>query len=243
MLERVPDDTLVIVLSDHGENLFEPGTTTHHGKWFRGGDEANRVPLVFAGPGVARGVRIAEPVSLVDFAPTVAGLLGIDAPVGLSADGDGQSLADTVRSGKPPARRDLFAETAVWLNGAATDDGVRTPPLPELLEPDARDNFQLVLKARYEDLVVEAKHRMLRRGSQKLIYLPTRDGVRYELYDLASDPAQTHDRFAEAPDAPQLARAMRKWLSRDPERELDVRDHLVRRTEAGPQREAQGGLQ
>ena len=49
----VLDETAVIISADHGENLFEPGNTTFHGKWFRGGDEANHVPLVISGPGIA----------------------------------------------------------------------------------------------------------------------------------------------------------------------------------------------
>jgi arylsulfatase A-like enzyme len=226
ILAQVGDDTLVVVLSDHGENLFEPGTTTHHGKWFRGGDEANRVPLLFAGPGVRRGATVAEPVSLVDVAPTVAALLGLP-----PQPADGRSLADALTGRAPLAARDVFAETGEWLNGPATPDGVPYPPLTELLEADPDDHFQLVLKPRYEDVVVEAKHRMLRHGTQKLIYIPTRDGVRYELYDLSVDPTQTTDRQAGAPEAPALERAIEKFLARDPERELDARGHLQRRTE------------
>jgi arylsulfatase A-like enzyme len=224
VIASVGDDTLIVVLSDHGENLFEPGTTTHHGKWFKGGDEANRVPLYFAGPGVPRGVRVAEPVSLVDVAPTVAALLGLPARAT-----DGASLGPAF-TGAAPAR-DVLAETGLWLNGPATVDGVRYPALPELLEADARDDFQLVLKPRYEDIVVEAKHRMLRRGPWKLLYIPTADGARYELYDMIADPTQARDRFADTADAPSLVRALRKSLARDPERELDARDHLVRRSD------------
>jgi arylsulfatase A-like enzyme len=217
-------DTLVVILSDHGENLFEPGTTTHHGKWFVGGDEANRVPLAFVGPRVPTGVRVDAPVSLVDVAPTLAELLGLP-----PRPSDGQSLVPAL-AGQPP-ERDVLCETGEWLGGSATPDGVSYPPLTELLEADPRDNWQLVLKARYEDAVVEAKHRALRRGPLKLIQIPTKDGVRHQLYDLAADPSQQHDLFTTRPEAPQLVRALRKLLVRDPERELDARDHLVRRTE------------
>jgi arylsulfatase A-like enzyme len=220
LLEQVDEHTLVVLLADHGENLFEPGNTTFHGKWFRGGDEANRVPLVIAGPGISPH-RVPEPVSLVDVAPTLLELLGLPA-----GGFDGVSLAPALASGHAPAH-DVFAETAIWLAGPPESDGVRYPALPQLLEADPQDRFQLVLKTRYEDIEVEAKHRMLRRGSSKLIYVPISNGVRWQLYDMEADPHQQH----ELPASKELMQAMRKFLQRDPERELDAREHVVRRTE------------
>jgi arylsulfatase A-like enzyme len=225
LLRLADEHTVVVLLADHGENLFEPGQTTHHGKWFAGGDEANRVPLAFVGPGLPAGRRVAAPVSLVDVAPTVAALLGL-APT----KSDGASLLPALTDGGAPPSRDVFAETAVWLAGPPYADGVPTPSLPELLEVDPADGLQLVLKTRYEDLVVEAKHRMLRRGDDKLLYLPTKEGHRFARYDLARDPHQTHDLEAEAP-RPELRRALLDFLAADPERELDARGHLVRRVE------------
>jgi arylsulfatase A-like enzyme len=227
LLRLADEHTLVLVLADHGENLFEPGQTTHHGKWFAGGDEANRVPLIFVGAGVPAGRRVSAPVSLVDVAPTVAALLGLAPPATKS---DGVSLLPWLRDGSPPTARDVFAETAVWLAGPPYADGVATPSLPELLEVDPADGLQLVLKTRYEDLVVEAKHRMLRRGDDKLLYLPTKEGHRYLRYDLARDPHQLHDREASEP-RPELRAALLRFLADDPERELDARGHLVRRSE------------
>jgi arylsulfatase A-like enzyme len=224
ILARVDDQTTVVLLADHGENLFEPGNTTFHGKWFRGGDEANRVPLVIAGPGIAPR-RVPEPVSLVDVAPTILDLLKLS-PMACDGVSLVPALSPGVSEGHAP-EHDVFAETAVWLGGPPEPDGVRYPALPQLLEADAHDGFQLVVKSRWEDVEVEAKHRMLRRGSSKLLYIPTVDGVRWELYDMAQDPHQEKP----LPVPPELQKAMRKFLARDPERELDERDHLVRRTE------------
>jgi arylsulfatase A-like enzyme len=221
ILSQLDEQTTVVLLADHGENLFEPGETTFHGKWFRGGDEANRVPLIIAGPGVARGLRVPEPVSLVDLAPTLLELLGQRVP-----ELDGISLSAALSSGHAPPH-DVFAETGMWLGGPPETDGVRYPKLPQLLEADPRDHFQLVLKTPLEDLVVEAKHRMLRREKMKLLYLPTADGVRWQLYDLSADPHQERA----LPPTPELQHALKKFLARDPERELDAREHVVRRTE------------
>jgi arylsulfatase A-like enzyme len=221
ILAQLDDDTTVVLLADHGENLFEPGNTTFHGKWFRGGDEANRVPLIIAGPSAVRGLHVPEPVSLVDLMPTLLEISGLPAG-GL----DGVSLAGAVGGGHAP-EHDVFAETAVWLNGPPERDGVRYPPLPRLLEADPDDHFALVLKTRFEDVEVEAKHRMLRRNQMKLLYIPTVDGARWQLYDMRADPRQEHALAA----PPDMQRALLRFLARDPERELDARQHLVRRSE------------
>ena len=61
----------------------------------------------------------------------------------------------------------------------------------------------------------------------KPIYIPTAEGVRWERYDMRADPHQEKPLAA----TPELIKSMRKFLLRDPERELDAREHLVRRTE------------
>ena len=78
-LERsgMADDTLVVFTSDHGDLLGAHGGLMQ--KWFNGFDEATRVPLVVAGPGVAADpAGISVPTSHVDLIPTLLGLAGID---------------------------------------------------------------------------------------------------------------------------------------------------------------------
>lgn len=76
------DQTLVIVLSDHGELLGEDGGLGHaHGH----GDAAFRVPLVVRVPGASSGVRpsqVDRTVALSDLAPTLAERLGMSPPAG-----------------------------------------------------------------------------------------------------------------------------------------------------------------
>ena len=215
--------TLVVFLSDHGENLFEPGQTTLHGKWFRGGDEANRVPLILRGPGVSAGLRVHQTVSLVDGSPTLAELLGVDAP-----PSEGRSLTPALHGADLPSVP-VFAETGLWLSGSATPEGMRYPDLLQLLAVDEqRDDGQIVLAARFEDLVVEAKHRALWLNNWKLVYEPTRAGFRVQLYDLARDPGQRNDVFADSPVGAALLQTLRQWMDLDRERRLDSRGHMVR---------------
>lgn len=219
------DDTIVVFLSDHGENLFEPGQTTLHGKWFRGGDEANRVPFIVRGKNVKPGTKVDQVVSLVDVAPTLAEMLQLR-PLERA---DGRSLV-TALKGDALAPRTVFAETGAWLNGAPDPESIATPPLAELIEADPDDDGQLVLRTKYEDLVVIAKHRALWDGRLKLIYEPTPAGAHFSLFDLASDPRQEHDLVTDPRAAP-LITSMWRWLGRDPEREVDARGHTVRRAD------------
>lgn len=61
------DRTIFVYTSDHGESLG------NHGLWLKNNlyDDAARVPLVIAGPGVPAGVVRNQPVSHVDLAATV----------------------------------------------------------------------------------------------------------------------------------------------------------------------------
>jgi arylsulfatase A-like enzyme len=105
-----------VVTSDHGEEFLEHGRLTHATQLY---DEAIRVPLVVVGPGVAPG-RVVEPAQGIDLFPTVARVLGLAVPAGLT----GQDLLGTL------APRDVISETASALapDGTPTDlASLRTP--------------------------------------------------------------------------------------------------------------------
>ncbi len=71
-----PEDALVVISSDHGEEFWEHGRYDH-GKTLY--EEVIRVPLVVRYPDGVGGVSDA-PVGLVDFAPSILSYLGFDAP-------------------------------------------------------------------------------------------------------------------------------------------------------------------
>ncbi len=80
------DNTIVMVTSDHGDMLGERGL------WYKMNlfEHAARIPLVMAGPQVARG-QVAAPVSLVDILPTLTAIAQDEAhpepPRGMPLDG------------------------------------------------------------------------------------------------------------------------------------------------------------
>jgi choline-sulfatase len=99
------DRTVVAVAGDHGEGLGEHGELTHGLLLY---EPTLHVPLLLRAPGRLRPRVVATPVSLVDLAPTLAGLLGKAFARGSR---DGRDLAPALlRGGEPPAT-ELYAET------------------------------------------------------------------------------------------------------------------------------------
>jgi len=89
------DRTILVVVSDHGEEFGEHGGWQHDQSLY---DELVRVPMLIRLPGAEHGgLRVAQPVSLLDVVPTLAELLG---EPGLAEDTDGQSLVPLLAGGE-----------------------------------------------------------------------------------------------------------------------------------------------
>jgi arylsulfatase A-like enzyme len=61
------DNTIIIFTSDHGYHMGEKEIIFKNTLW----EESTRVPLVIAGPGVARNLECSKPVSLIDLYPSL----------------------------------------------------------------------------------------------------------------------------------------------------------------------------
>jgi len=96
--------TVIAFFADHGEEFHEHGRMWH-GQSIYG--ELIRVPLILWGPGhVAKGVKIDEPVELVDVMPTLLDLSGLASPPAAQ----GQSLRPLLAKGPGWKRRPPIAE-------------------------------------------------------------------------------------------------------------------------------------
>ncbi|MBM3978584.1 MAG: sulfatase, partial [Planctomycetes bacterium] len=115
------EDTLVIVTSDHGENLGE--RDAHTGRLLLEHNFVNelnlRVPLLMAWPrGLPAGAREGALVESVDILPTICDLFGLELPVGeLLAEPyrpiDGHSLLPLLRGEKEAVREYSFSENVL----------------------------------------------------------------------------------------------------------------------------------
>lgn len=157
--KRWPDGTVWVVTSDHGEALGEHGETTHsYGVY----ESTQRVPLVWAGPGIQSGAVREELASLSDLSPTIAALAGL--PPGDSV-GSGRSLDGLLRGEDDPEPR-----KAAWVESLATQLdmgwspllGVRTAshkfvraPRPELYDLATDPHEQVNLFAHEPELAAE----------------------------------------------------------------------------------------
>jgi arylsulfatase A-like enzyme len=205
------DNTIVIITSDHGDDLYEPGVTLGHGLTFNGGGQANHVPMIVHVPGQAPAL-IAETVRMIDVIPTLADLTG----VGKSATWQGRSFAGWMRGTETPAYRPFYGETGfpfIQFTVAGVDR-LKLPPMDRCTWIDPDYNYQFVLKPEYHEPLIQAKQRCLRTRNWKLVCTPTSAGTRhFGLFNTATDPHGENDLAASRPEvlAP-LRAALERWM-------------------------------
>jgi len=187
LLER----TIVGVWGDHGDDLYEHGTTLGHGVTLFGGDQANHVPAIFAGPGVPVR-RVTKLVRSFDLAPTWLAWLGQERP---------ERWQGVDLSGEVPELHALL-ETSYLLYRQpvpqlAPDEQPREfPRLDRATFFDPAFGFNLVLRPEHGPRLVETKCFAVREGRFKLIRVPARNGAIYRLFDLERDPHCTRNLLA-----------------------------------------------
>jgi arylsulfatase A-like enzyme len=94
---ELADNTIVVLWGDHGWHLGEKGISGKNTLWER----STRVPLAFAGPGIARGASCNRPAELLDLYPSLAEACGLPKKDGL----EGLSLVPQLKDAKAPRER------------------------------------------------------------------------------------------------------------------------------------------
>ena len=123
----IAEDTLVVFVSDHGEEFLEHGAS-FHGQSVYG--ELSRVPLLMSWPGtIPEGVVVDQVVETVDIVPTLLELSRLEAPEPLQ----GRSLAPYLL----PGRGALEPRPAITEQAAISASGGSPPPA-------GRESFALV---------------------------------------------------------------------------------------------------
>lgn len=98
------DSSVIALTADHGEGLGDHGESTH-GYFIY--NSTIRVPLLVKPTGATRAADVKTAVSLVDVAPTLLHLAGLQVPAGMQ----GTDLASSIISGEEPRAHPVYSET------------------------------------------------------------------------------------------------------------------------------------
>jgi len=113
-------NTIIVFTSDHGYHLGE------HGHWQKQTlfNDATRVPLIIAGPGIPKNKKIEKsPVELVDLYPTLMDLVDINTPKFVQ----GKSLVPLLQNSENKVRKSALTELQVKTkNGIAQGYSIKT---------------------------------------------------------------------------------------------------------------------
>jgi arylsulfatase A-like enzyme len=191
LLERLQElkldrDTLIVFVSDHGEEFHEHGRMFHGQSVYR---ELVRTPLIFRQPGVIpAGSVIKETVENIDVMPTILEIFGFSTSQQLQ----GKSLMPLMLKGKSsPNEAHANARTGnpAFVEKAATSQAGGPPP---------RDTASVAIILDGWKLIHNTKRPA---GSPE-----------YELYEVKSDSREQKNLAAEKPDiVRRLATEISRW--------------------------------
>lgn len=191
LLER----TAIAFTADHGE-CFENGIYFEHSDCLYEGSA--RIPLIFRMPGrVAAGERRGEVVEILDVAPTLLSLVGVERPEPFL----GRDLFDT---GEPP-REAAYLQHPLYSNTGAKNRAVR--------------RLSRVMGEPTRPLIV--REELLGVRTREWKYL--RHGDAEELFDLARDPKESRNVAADHPEVVMRLRSqLDQWSEAHPQHHSEV---------------------
>ena len=185
-------NTIILVTSDHGENLYEYEFGMGHGEHLRG-EYSLKVPCIFHGPGVPADKLLSLKSCTIDIAPTLCRLSNIDIPGSFKGTPMFTPLTGVIKSTPPEKTVHAYTETGIWFDNSGDyffqKQRIMYPGITGMATVDLDHDHEIVITPYYDRLVETAKHRSVVYKQFKLIYIPTQDGIQYELYNLnAEDP-------------------------------------------------------
>jgi arylsulfatase A-like enzyme len=197
----VLDNTLIVVVSDHGEEFWEHGYTAHGHSLYQ--ELTHGVCLMWNPRLIPSPRRVAEPVQLIDVMPTVLDLLGLKVPNVVQ----GQSLAGFAKG--QPFRRRGPVMTSRYAHPGAKPNG---------FVPENRTDTVALLDANWK-LIYRDKGKEV--GLNK-IELFDRRADREETKNIAAQHPQEVDRMmTEIAQWMEAEKQLRSSLSRGPKAILD----------------------
>jgi arylsulfatase A-like enzyme len=210
------DNTVIVLLSDHGENLYEDDLGMGHGEHFRG-NYAIRIPFIIKHPGITeKKHEITEVVRHIDIAPTILSFLNFPVPNFM----EGVSLLPLIKD--RGLNLSAYGETGIWFDNSLNENlffqklRIMYPGITQLSEVDMNFNKEISLNDDYRDIINLAKHRYVFDGRYKLIYMPLKDKILYELYDTERDPQEKNNiATTDRENFLRLKKMLFEWIDRN----------------------------
>lgn len=162
------DNTLIFYTSDHGCHF-----RTRNAEYKRSCHEASiRIPMLAYGPGFKGGKVVKELVSLIDVAPTILAVAGIEKPPQMR----GRQLQDLVKGGKTDWPKEVF----IQISESQTGRAIRTKKWKYSVSvPDAKNPASDVY---YEEFLYDLENDPYER--KNLVRDPSFATIRRELADI-----------------------------------------------------------
>lgn len=180
------DNTILVVTSDHGDELLERGKLDHIRTLYR---ELINVPLIIRGPGIPQRVRVEASVGNIDILPTVLALLELAIPTQIDGTDILRSLSassDRTKNGKEaPSSSARYA-----ISGWRPED--RWGQEHTFSATVVNDGFKLIVNEGDE-------------GDR---------GQTFELYDLHSDPGEMEQVLPVGRNSARMSGTLLSWVEK-----------------------------
>ncbi|MHC4867678.1 MAG: sulfatase family protein, partial [Planctomycetota bacterium] len=211
------DKTLVILMSDHGEEFFDHGEAGH-GPWlsFPMYSEVTHVPLIVRWPGVIpEGAEVYETVRTIDVMPTILELCRLPVPEAVQ----GQSLLPLFAAARRTSDesiamsdRNAAFPTGQWRNEPA----VCEEPASEQQKKRRSERWKKAsLKERElwrENYLKNGDYAIILDGWKLIVCEPLEGNPEYELYDHRNDPLEKVNLAGKHPEmVERLAEKFKAW--------------------------------
>lgn len=211
------DNTIVVLVSDHGEELWGEDLPykwygPNHGFHMYGEGHLNVLMAVRLPDGRFAGERFDKPVRLIDLAPTVADLMNLAWPNPI----DGESVIP-IAEGTETQTRPVYMETGLserryWVPGHRKYT-FKSVSKRYAVDPETG---RVHIRPKFRRQLILGKDRAYQQGKWKLIWHSLETGIRVDLFDREADPMNRIDLSEVYPEKVQeLAEGMLPFLDHD----------------------------
>jgi len=211
------DNTILVLFSDHGEELWDTDLPykwygPNHGFHVYGDGHLNVLMSIRFPDGQLAGEQVRQPVRLIDFAPTVAEMVGLKWPNPM----DGKSMLAVAR-GEESQDRLVYAETGLsepryWVKGH------KRYPFKKVSKrySVSPETGRVHIRPKFRNALILNKERAVQMGDYKLIWHSLKKGMRVDLFNRREDVLNRVDLSEDHPEkVEELGALMMPFLTQD----------------------------